>query len=697
MPRHRTSPARCTWTPLGVALAVGGWRLAAEDLYRTRAGQAATVTIHCGEELCYREHLNLDRVGPRQRFLANLARTCRPALHRLTHQVTEQVLILLGEACRRRAELRPAPMAPPAPGRPAARRPDARVRALLEDRHLLARVATAMRGHGWAGNCGPPQLAYVALTARLLERPMNLAFVAAPASGKNATIDAALALIPPEAVYVFTAASPTALIYTPEDLRSRTVLFKEADSLPDSGPAASAIHSLAEGHALEYAVTVLNRQTGQFETRTITRPGPTGLLTTSTRPLRPQLSTRLLPVPVPDDAALTRAVLHTKAQHAAGATPRPDVAPFVALQQWLAEGGERRVIIPFAAQLAEVVGGRTVPDVRLRRDFEQLLSCIQAVAVLYQRQRKTAPGGEIIASIRDYAVARQLLEPSFAAAAAEGPTAAIWETVLAIREGEQNVSEIELARRLERTKQAISWRVTRAVAAGWLVNHEPRSGRPYRLTRGNPLPWAASALPDWQAVEPPVPEVPAPALTARLFGFGTTVVQQWPTGVTLDEWVAGRTVDTTGAPFDVAALRAQFEGLRRAGWLDYDRPTDRYVPSAALRQWLADAGGSAQEALEPGPPAVTVKAQAFVEKMRSRRITPLDASRELDAERTSYADADLRFIAEQAPWPGIVRHAQRILAERDAQATASRPATPTEADPMVAGHADRGAGTRPPR
>ena len=73
-----------------------------------------------------------------------------------------------------------------------------------------------MMANGWAGDWRIPQLAYVALTSRVLERPMKLAFVAAPAAGKNAALDAALTLVPPEAVYVSTAASPTALIHTAE-------------------------------------------------------------------------------------------------------------------------------------------------------------------------------------------------------------------------------------------------------------------------------------------------------------------------------------------------------------------------------------------------------------------------------------------------------------------------------------------------
>jgi len=58
----------------------------------------------------------------------------------------------------------------------------------------------------------------------------------------------------------------------------------------------SGVGSLAEDNRLQYALTTLNRKRGHFETVTITKAGPTGLLTTSTRALPHQLNTRLLPV-----------------------------------------------------------------------------------------------------------------------------------------------------------------------------------------------------------------------------------------------------------------------------------------------------------------------------------------------------------------------------------------------------------------
>jgi hypothetical protein len=363
---------------------------------------------------------------------------------------------------------------------------------LLEDPNLLERVGLAMRARGYAGDLRPPKLGYVAITSRLLERPQNLAYVAQSAAGKNRAIDAALELVPPEAVYVEKAGSARALVYTDEDFRHRTVVVSEADSIPEDGPAASAVRSLAADNEMSYDVVEKNSATNRFETRHIVKPGPTGLITTSTRSLGAQMGTRVLEVSLPDDADQTRAVMKA---HAASVMPSAggviDLEPFLAAQRWLALAGVRQVAVPFAEKLADLVPANAV---RMRRDFRQLLTCTQTVALLYQRQRNRTPDGWVEAIFADYAMARELLAPTFDTIAAEGVTPAIRRSVEAVLPGEE-VSSSDLAKRLKLSKSTVSWRVGRAVDAGWLVNNEKRSGHAAKLVRGAPLPDEMSALP----------------------------------------------------------------------------------------------------------------------------------------------------------------------------------------------------------
>ena len=292
-----------------------------------------------------------------------------------------------------------------------AREAYALARDLLHDPNLLDRVRGAIRSRGYAGDVNPALVAYVAMTSRLLERPQNIAFVAPSAAGKNRAVDAALEFIPPEAVYIERAGSSRALVYVEEEFEHRVVVVCEADSIPEDGPAASAIRSLAADNVMAYDVVERDERTGRFVTRHIVKSGPTALVTTSTRSLGEQMGTRVLEIPVPDDARQTREVLKAHARSVRpGNGVAVNLAPFLALQRYLALGGETRVAVPYSDVLADLVPATAV---RWRRDFRQLLTCVQCIALLHQCQRQRTPEGWVVATLDDYAAARTLLSPVF--------------------------------------------------------------------------------------------------------------------------------------------------------------------------------------------------------------------------------------------------------------------------------------------
>jgi hypothetical protein len=78
-------------------------------------------------------------------------------------------------------------------------------------------------------------------------------------------------------------------------------------------------------------------------------------------------------------------------------------------------------------------------------------------------------------------------------------TAAIRDTVAAIQLDEE-VSEAVLTQRLKLSKSTVHYRVTRAIAGGWLVNRETRKGHVARLVRAAPLPDVRSGLPSPEEV-----------------------------------------------------------------------------------------------------------------------------------------------------------------------------------------------------
>lgn len=363
---------------------------------------------------------------------------------------------------------------------------------------LMEQIGEAMRRGGYAGDLLAPLLAYVAFTSRWLDRPMNLAFVAPSAAGKNRAIDSAMRLQPPDASHFIRAGSPRCLIYSDQEYAHRVVIFGEADSIPKEGSAASAIRSLAEDNVMIYEVVERVPKTNQFKTRRIEKPGPTGLITTSTRSLGFEMGTRVLEVSLPDDPRQTRAIMRAQALAAQGVGVNvPDLTAFLDAQAWLGTCGVHAVVVPFADCLAELIPSDAV---RMRRDFRQLITCIQAVALLHQCQRTLTANGVVEATLEDYEIVRGLLAPVFDSTNADGLTDAIRETVDAVAPGER-VTESALAMRLRVSKSTVSYRVARAINRGWLENHETRKGCAAKIARGAPLPATGTCLPTPDAVK----------------------------------------------------------------------------------------------------------------------------------------------------------------------------------------------------
>jgi hypothetical protein len=103
--------------------------------------------------------------------------------------------------------------------------------------------------------------------------------------------------------------------------------------------------------------------------------------------------------------------------------------------------------------------------------------------------------------------------------------------------GVERPGVVDVSKHLDISKPAASRRVNTAIGGGWLVNDEPRRGRPYRLDMGAELPpddgiphpdtLAARPLPITPALSPPLPlESPRGRASAGASGKGNAVTQE---------------------------------------------------------------------------------------------------------------------------------------------------------------------------
>lgn len=379
----------------------------------------------------------------------------------------------------------------------------AEAEAILNCLDILSRAANALSGTGLMMRDHEVKLLYLAVTSRVLQRPVSVVVKGQSSAGKSYVVNKTLELFPPEAFYARTVMSPTALKYTPESFVHRMLVIYEADGLP-SGTGEMLIRSLlSEGH-ISYDVTVADDH-GKFTTQTGCKEGPTGLLLTTTRDrVHAENETRLISLELRDSPDITKAIMRS------AATPHPelDVEPWHEMQRWLATA-EHRVVISFAEPLVDLIPPRSA---RLTRDVPTLLSLIKSNAILHQRTRDRDTDGHIMATLEDYGVVREIYGPLLDQGVEASVPDEVRETVAALKSYQATTSleatqadvlaELNRGRPQPLDKSTVSRRVNRAIELGYVRNLETRGpGYEARLVVGESMPSDGALLPNVEELQ----------------------------------------------------------------------------------------------------------------------------------------------------------------------------------------------------
>jgi hypothetical protein len=380
---------------------------------------------------------------------------------------------------------------------------------VLDAPNVLVPLRRMLRKLGYAGPTAGAELVWLAIHSRLLDRPVNLLLEGPSAAGKTHTLETAAQLHPREVLHDLTGTSERAFVYTERDFEHTVVAIAEAAALHQDGIGASILRSLAWGKGIRYET--VEKIDGALRARVVEKPGPTGLITTTTKDLDPEIATRLLAVPIADSNELTRAVMRAQAEVAAGNNlDVPDTGPWIAAARWLQVAGEHRVVVPFATVMAEIVPD---DDVRMRRDFAQVLTLIKTLALVHQRSRERDDYGRVVALEADYEAARLLLAGVLAASMADVPDT-VRETVAAVAALVGNhldgVPVAALAEYLNLNRKSAFRRAKAAISKGYLIDNEdrPGRGRPLKIVLGDPLPVERVVLPPLPEDECPSAQVP---------------------------------------------------------------------------------------------------------------------------------------------------------------------------------------------
>jgi len=366
-------------------------------------------------------------------------------------------------------------------------------RVLANESDILRCFAEELARLGVAGESKIAKLLYLALTSRLLEKPVSVALKGPSSGGKSYLVERVLSFFPTNAYYALTAMSDRTLAYSEEPISHRFLVIYEAAGM--SGEFATYLmRSLLSEGRVRYE-TVEKTSEG-IKPRLIEREGPTGLIVTTTAvKLHPENETRLLSLTVTDTQDQTKAVMAALAE-GAGETG-PNLERWHALQVWL-ESAEHGVSIPYAKILAELIPPVAV---RLRRDFGAVLNLIRAHALLHQATRERDAEGRIVATIEgDYGAVRELVADLVSEGIEATVPKTVRETVVAVKrlrddsKGEP-ITVAELARELKLDRSAVSRRVRSAKDRGYLRDLEENLHKPSRLVLRDDLPDDVQVLP----------------------------------------------------------------------------------------------------------------------------------------------------------------------------------------------------------
>lgn len=365
--------------------------------------------------------------------------------------------------------------------------------------NVLAKLSEALGSCGLAGDTRRATLLYLATTTRHFEKLVNVVIKGPPAGGKSHLLNTVLAFTPPEAFHRVSGMSPKAIIYSPENFQHRFLVFEEFAGMQSREGNPWVRTFLSEGY-LRYEVTGEPDSEGNRTTKVLSKPGPTGLLMTTTEnQIHPEDESRMLTFTVDDTPEQTARVLEAQAmRYGTNAAPTFDYAPWHAFADWVATGNFK-VSVPYLPKLARLVDHSSR---QVKRYFPHLAMLIKAHALIHQASRTMSTEGECVATLDDYAAVFNLVDDIISQGLSATVSPEVRETVEATvsivnhrREFSEGVPQHALVKKLGLDKGTISHRVAAALSNLFLINEETRQGRPHKLKPGEPMPNDTRVLP----------------------------------------------------------------------------------------------------------------------------------------------------------------------------------------------------------
>lgn len=257
--------------------------------------------------------------------------------------------------------------------------------ALLRAPDLAERIVADVEAIGVVGEATNALVGYLAMTSRLLDRPLAVLIQSTSAAGKSTLMEALLSLMPEAQRVHYSAMTGQSLFYLGEgDLKHKILAIAEEEGVRQAAYALKLLQSQGE---LSIASTGKDPATGKLVTAEYRVEGPVMLcLTTTAIDIDEELLNRCLVLTINETAEQTAAIQQRQRQARTLAGLQAKVRGEHVLQAHRAAQTLLRplaVVNPFAESLTFASD-----RVRLRRDHVKYLALIDAIALLHQHQRE---------------------------------------------------------------------------------------------------------------------------------------------------------------------------------------------------------------------------------------------------------------------------------------------------------------------
>jgi hypothetical protein len=356
--------------------------------------------------------------------------------------------------------------------------------AMLTDRLLIQRVVDDVAALNVAGEKELTATVYLIGVSRLLDRPLAGIVQGPSSSGKSYLLEKTASLFPDETLILATQMTPQALYHMrPGTLTHRFIVAGERSRIEDDerAEATRALREMLSAGKLTKLMP-MKVEGGRIETVQIEQDGPIAYVESTTlAKVFDEDANRCLLLHTDERPEQTKRIVRQLAAAYSNTNSTKATQQIIlrhhALQRMLQP---LPVVVPYAGPLSEMIPSERV---EARRAFPHLMSMIQAVTLLHQRQRDQNGDGALVATEEDYQIARHLLLKPMARLLGGGlsdPARRFHERLSAWAKGEFKTTEAK--RREQSSKSAVSGWLAELHDIGFVELVAPSRGR-------NPATW----------------------------------------------------------------------------------------------------------------------------------------------------------------------------------------------------------------